>query len=121
MENFSPRDKNAGKEGSYRITSLYFDTPSDTALRQKLEGVDRREKFPPALTTGRTFPLYGWRRNSRMNGLCGKHSARVTREQVRDILEGRPEVLLDGGEPLLTEFYTKPAGAASYSQNHRFL
>ena len=40
-----PHDAHAGPEGSYRITSLYFDTPYDAALREKLDGVDRREKF----------------------------------------------------------------------------
>ena len=40
-----PRDGHAGPDGSYRVTSLYFDTPYDTALREKLDGVDRREKF----------------------------------------------------------------------------
>ena len=32
-------------EGRYHIRSLYFDTPSDKALREKLDGVNRREKF----------------------------------------------------------------------------
>ena len=40
-----PHDKHGGPEGSYRITSLYFDTPYDSAYREKLDGVDRREKF----------------------------------------------------------------------------
>ena len=39
------RDAHAGADGTYRITSLYFDTPYDAALREKLDGVDRREKF----------------------------------------------------------------------------
>ena len=38
-------DAHAGADGTYRITSLYFDTPYDAALREKLDGVDRREKF----------------------------------------------------------------------------
>ena len=29
----------------YEIRSLYFDTPSDRALREKIDGVNRREKF----------------------------------------------------------------------------
>lgn len=37
-------DKNA-VNGTYFIRSLYFDTPGDTALREKLDGVSRREKF----------------------------------------------------------------------------
>ena len=29
--------------GKYYIRSLYFDTPEDKALREKIDGVDRRE------------------------------------------------------------------------------
>ena len=32
-------------DGRYLIRSLYFDTPEDRALREKLDGVSRREKF----------------------------------------------------------------------------
>lgn len=32
-------------DGKYRIRSLYFDNASDQALREKLDGVSRREKF----------------------------------------------------------------------------
>lgn len=38
------RDSHAVDE-KYEIRSLYFDTPSDRALREKLDGVNRREKF----------------------------------------------------------------------------
>ena len=40
-----PHDPHAGVDGCYRVTSLYFDTPYDSALREKLDGVNRREKF----------------------------------------------------------------------------
>ena len=33
------------REGKYHIRSLYFDTPEDTALREKLLGVAKREKY----------------------------------------------------------------------------
>lgn len=39
------RDSHAGKEGTYRVRSLYFDTPQDQALKDKLYGVAKREKF----------------------------------------------------------------------------
>ena len=32
-------------DGRYLIRSLYFDTLPDKALREKLDGVNRREKF----------------------------------------------------------------------------
>ena len=38
-------DSYAGSDGTYRVTSLYFDTPYDRAYRQKVNGVNRREKF----------------------------------------------------------------------------
>ena len=37
-----PHDQHGGADGSYRVTSLYFDTPYDTALREKLDGVSLR-------------------------------------------------------------------------------
>lgn len=30
-----PRDKNAGEHGRYYVTSVYFEDPFDSALRQK--------------------------------------------------------------------------------------
>ena len=34
-----------GIDGTYDIRSLYFDDPYDTALREKINGVNMREKF----------------------------------------------------------------------------
>ena len=41
------RDSHCGTDGSYRVTSLYFDTPYDDALRDKLSGIGKREKDEP--------------------------------------------------------------------------
>ncbi|MBU3806295.1 MAG: hypothetical protein H9882_05315 [Candidatus Fournierella pullistercoris] len=57
-------DQNAGADGIYRVTSLYFDTPYDTVLRQKIDEVNRREKFPYG-TMVQTAPLSSWRRSTR--------------------------------------------------------
>ena len=38
-------DPHARQNGSYCIRSLYFDDPADTALREKLDGVNERRKF----------------------------------------------------------------------------
>lgn len=38
-------DENASADGSYNVRSLYFDNPYDKALREKIEGVSKREKF----------------------------------------------------------------------------
>ena len=104
-----PRDGHAGPDGSYRVTSLYFDTPYDTALREKLDGVDRREKF--------RLRYYGERpdflkleKKWKVNGLCGKRSARLTLEEAERLLSGEDAFLLERGEPLLSELYHKLHG-----------
>lgn len=40
-----PRDPHAGESGKYFIRSLYFDDLYDSALTEKLDGVDDRDKF----------------------------------------------------------------------------
>ena len=38
-------DPHAGAEGVYSIQSVYFDNYRDKALREKIDGVQQREKF----------------------------------------------------------------------------
>ena len=102
-------DTNAGSHGSYRVSSLYFDTPYDKALRQKIDGVNQREKFRLRYY-GADTSFIRLEKKFKVNGLCGKHSARVTEEQVRRILSGDIEFLLDSEHPLHTELYSKMRG-----------
>ncbi len=101
-----PRDRNAGPDGTYRITSLYFDTPTDTALRQKLDGVARREKFRIRYY-GDQAELLRLEKKMKLGSLTAKESARLTRQEAEGILRGDIDFLLHRGEPLLTEFYSK--------------
>ncbi len=39
------RDPHARPDGTYTVHSLYFDDWRDTALREKIDGLPRREKF----------------------------------------------------------------------------
>ena len=102
-------DAHAGLDGSYSVTSLYFDTPYDAALREKLDGVDRREKF--------RLRYYGeepaWlklEKKFKVNGLCGKRSARLSREEGERLLGGDVGFLLQREEPVLRELYHKLRG-----------
>ena len=103
------RDGNAGPDGIYRVTSLYFDTPYDRALREKVEGVNRREKFRLRYY-GRDTSYIRLEKKFKCSGLCGKHSARMTPDQVRRLLKGDYGFLLDSDEPLFIEFYSKLRG-----------
>ena len=104
-----PHDANADSHGSYRVSSLYFDTPYDKALRQKLDGVNLREKFRLRYY-GSDTSYIRLEKKFKINGLCGKHSVRVTREQVQQLLSGDIGFLLESGHPLLTELYSKMKG-----------
>ena len=104
-----PRDKNAGLEGTYFVTSLYFDTPRDSALREKLDGVNRREKFRLRYY-GEDTSLFTLEKKWTVNGLCGKRSALLSRERVLRLLEGDYAFLLESGHPLLAELYSKLQG-----------
>ena len=103
------QDTNADSHGIYRVSSLYFDTPYDKALRQKIDGVNFREKFRLRYY-GKDTSFLRLEKKFKINGLCGKHSAKVTREQVSSILSGDVEFLLEGGHPLFLEFYSKLRG-----------
>ena len=104
-----PLDRHAGADGSYRITSLYFDTPYDDALREKLDGVDRREKFRLRYYGGDPSFLR-LEKKFKVNGLCGKRSARMTLEDAQQLLAGEYGFLLDSGDPLFIQLYSKIMG-----------
>ena len=105
-----PHDAHAGPEGSYRVTSLYFDTPYDAALREKLDGVNRREKFRLRYYGAAPFFLK-LEKKFKLNGLCGKRSARLSLEEARQLLAGDLNFLLQREDPLLSELYSKLRGS----------
>ena len=103
-------DAHAGPDGSYRVTSLYFDTPYDAALREKLDGADRREKF--RLRYYEADPAWlKLEKKFKVNGLCGKRSARLSREEGERLLAGDAGFLLQLEEPVLRELYHKLRGS----------
>ncbi|WP_243413590.1 polyphosphate polymerase domain-containing protein [Pseudoflavonifractor phocaeensis] len=104
-----PHDSHAGPDGSYRVTSLYFDTPYDQALREKLDGVDRREKFRLRYY-GCDTGFLRLEKKYKVNGLCGKRSVSITAEEARLLLAGEDDFLLASGEPLRMELYSKIRG-----------
>ena len=95
-----------GTDGRYFIRSLYFDDLTDRALRQKLDGVDRREKF--RIRYYDLDPsLIHLEKKSKWNGLGRKESASLTAEEAQAIAEGRPEWMASCRDPLVWELYDK--------------
>ena len=94
------------KDGKYTIRSLYFDDASDTALREKLDGVSVREKFRLRCYSGDTSLIH-LEKKSKFSALGTKSTATVTREEVSALLNGDMTWMMDAERPLVCELYTK--------------
>lgn len=71
--------------GRYFVRSLYFDDLRDTALREKLDGVSRREKFRLRCYNGDDSYLV-LEKKSKVGGLCAKEQTCLTRPQAQALL-----------------------------------
>lgn len=93
-----------GRDGRYEIRSLYFDDPRDTALREKLDGVARREKFRIRYYGGDASYIC-LEKKIKQDGLCGKRSVLLSAQEVQRILEG--DLGWMAGRPLVQELLCK--------------
>ena len=94
------------KGGKYLIRSLYFDNATDRALREKIDGVNMREKFRIRLYNGNTSFIH-LEKKSKRGGLGAKYSALVTAEEVQSLLDGDYTWMMDPARPLVQELYCK--------------
>ncbi len=93
-------------DGKYRVCSLYFDNALDKALREKIDGVNKREKFRIRFYNDDTSVIY-LEKKSKINGLCMKQSVSVSKEQVQAIVEGNLGWMPESNVPLVIELYSK--------------
>lgn len=92
--------------GRYQIRSLYFDNLADKALREKIDGVNCREKFRIRLYNGNlTYILL--EKKSKIQGLCSKEQAVMTMEETRAALAGDAALLSHSRSPLVRELGRK--------------
>lgn len=94
------------KDGKYFIRSLYFDNAADKALREKLDGVNCREKFR-IRCYNQDSTLIRLEKKSKRNGLGSKETATLTAEETQAILDGNLEWMKDADRPLIQELYSK--------------
>ena len=92
--------------GIYRIRSLYFDNLSDKALREKIDGVNVREKFRIRYYNGDTSFIV-LEKKSKINGLCAKESCRITEDEAQKLVDGNLEWMPGSGRLLCLELYSK--------------
>jgi SPX domain protein involved in polyphosphate accumulation len=93
-------------EGSYKIRSLYFDTPTDKALLEKINGVNKREKFRIRYYDSNTSVIL-LEKKSKYNGLCSKERVLLTREEAQMVAEGRYDWMMLSNSQLVKELYVK--------------
>ena len=96
-------------DGRYRVRSLYFDTPYDRALRQKLDGVDPREKFR-IRCYNRDLSFIRLEKKLRRGGLGCKESAPLSEAEVRALLAGELDWMPGCDRELVRELYAKMRG-----------
>lgn len=99
-------DPNVGEGGKYLIRSLYFDNIYDSALREKIDGINNREKFRIRLYNG-DDSFIKLEKKSKINGLCNKISSPLTRDETERIINGDIEWMIDSGRGLVIELYSK--------------
>ena len=98
-------DPYAVADGQYTVRSLYLDNYRDKALLEKLDGVNRREKFRVRCYNG-DYSFLRLEKKRKENGLCQKSSVEVGRKYVEALLLGQiPKP--DRDHPLLWELYIK--------------
>ena len=93
-------------DGKYLIRSLYFDDISDKALREKIDGVSRREKFRIRYYNGDTSLIH-LEKKSKWNGLGAKDMEVLTEAEAQAIVGGNLDWMPSSGRPLVQELYSK--------------
>lgn len=93
-------------DGKYFVRSLYFDNGSDKALREKIDGVNRREKFRIRYYNEDTSLIH-LEKKSKWNGLGYKEQALLTEEETQKIIDGNIDWMKDSNRLLVQELYVK--------------
>ena len=95
-----------GVNGKYHIRSLYFDDPFDTALKEKIDGVNMREKFRIRYYEHDTSFLR-LEKKSKINGLCQKVWIPIHAQEAARILAGDIQWMKEDERELVRELYLK--------------
>ena len=99
-------DPHAGADGLYTIRSIYFDNYRDKALREKLDGVQTREKFRIRYYND-DLSFITLEKKIKHNDLCKKLDAPLTAEEYQRLLQAPGPWMLEHPEPLVGELYCK--------------
>lgn len=94
------------ENGIYKIRSLYLDSPGDKALREKIDGVNMREKFRLRLYNGDTSFIC-LEKKSKLNGLTSKESCIISKDEAQMTVNGEIDWMIKSERALCAELYSK--------------
>ena len=99
-------DPHTDERGLYRIRSIYFDNAEDKALREKIDGVQKREKFRIRYYND-DFSFITLEKKMKIDNLCLKYDAAISEEECRRILSGDLDFMKTHPQELVRELYAK--------------
>ncbi len=99
-------DEHADAEGKYLIRSIYFDNFNDKALREKINGIQKREKWRIRYYND-DLSYITLEKKCKHNSLCLKLDALLTEAECRALLSGKTDWMLAHTSQLVREFYCK--------------
>lgn len=93
-------------DGKYFIRSLYFDTLSDKALREKIDGVDNRKKYRIRYYNN-DLSFIRLEKKSKWNNLGRKETAQLSQMQAQAIVDGDIDWMVNHPSQLIQELYVE--------------
>ena len=99
-------DTHVGPTGFYHIRSVYFDNDDDKALKEKIDGVAKREKFRIRYYNN-DFSFITLEKKMKIDDLCLKKFTVINEEEARKIFTGDIEFMRDHKSDLARELYAK--------------
>lgn len=100
------RDSHIGDDGSYKVRSLYFDNPDNKVLREKIEGINNREKFRIRYYND-NLSFIRLEKKTKVNGLCNKINVMLTNKECECLVDGKLNWMKDTNRGLVRELYEK--------------
>lgn len=99
-------DPHTGMDGCYTIRSIYFDNADDKVLREKINGVQKREKFRIRYYND-DLTFITLEKKQKIGRLCLKCGAALTEEECRAVLSGSFGWMAEHPQELVKELYCK--------------
>lgn len=97
-------DEHNNKDGGYFIRSVYFDSIFDSAFHEKLEGIEKRQKYRLRIYDPDDQKVKFEVKN-KMNNSILKETAVISRADAKEVLDQRYDVLLKYNDPTLNKIY----------------